>query len=161
MLEAPRVPPTAQGYYQGDGWHMYFTISGSTFGCLTFWKHPKWPNTVVWKETKIVSLKLLGQREQMGKSDAVRRNEVSRKSQFALTHAQETHPGLSVLLLLECTVKTFSFCWSQWYSTPEFKALETSKKELLAWQDTVSASMLYITTIWRTVLIPVPQRVWV
>lgn len=97
----------------------------------------------------------------MGKSDAVRCNEVSRKSQLALTHAQETHPGLSVLLLLECTVKTFSFCWSQWYSTPEFKALETSKKELLAWQDTVSASMLYITTIWRTVLIPVPQRVWV
>lgn len=82
------------------------------------------------KGTKMLSLKLV-QREQMEKSDAVKCNEASRKGQLALTHAQETHPGLSVLLLLECTVKTFSFCWSQWYSTPEFKALETSKKKLL------------------------------
>jgi len=53
----------------------------------------------------------------------------SRKSQVSLTNIQETHPGRSVLLLLECTAKTFSFSWSQWYSTPEFKALETPKKE--------------------------------
>lgn len=65
----------------------------------------------------------------MGRSGAVICNEDSRKGQRALTHTQETHPGRSVLLLLECTAKTFSFCWSQWYSTPEFKALETTKKK--------------------------------
>lgn len=63
------------------------------------------------------------------RGDAVRCNKSSRKGQVSLTHTQETHPGRSVLLLLECTVKTFSFIWSQWYSTPEFKALATSKKE--------------------------------
>lgn len=97
----------------------------------------------------------------MGKSDAVRCNDDSRKDQLALTHAPETYPGLSVLLLLECTVNTFSFCWSQWYSTPEFKALETSKKKLLVWQDAVSASIQYNTTTWKIVLIPVPQRMQV
>lgn len=80
------------------------------------------------KGEKIAYLKLPVLREQR-RSGAVRYNQSSRKGQVSLTHTQETHPGRSVFLLLECTVKTFSFSWSQWYSTPEFKALETPKKE--------------------------------
>lgn len=81
------------------------------------------------------------------KSGAVRYNKTSKKGQVSLTHTQDTHPGRSVLLLLECTAKTFSFSWSQWYSTPEFKALETPKEErILVWQDTIPASTHYVPT---------------
>lgn len=76
--------------------------------------------------TAYLKLPVLREQRRIG---AVRCNTSRRKGQVSLTHTQETHPGRSVLLLLECTVKTFSFSWSQWYSTPEFKALETPKKE--------------------------------